>query len=75
MIEPDVKRCQVEEIEGSFMTLGPRSYIRCDAAPTVIVTENHVQDDGKQGAMSMCARHYEKFLVFGNSNDVTVRSL
>ena len=75
LIPPDPKRCQVEELEGSFMTLGPRSYVRCDAAPTMIVTENRVQDDGKRGAMSMCAHHYEKFLIFGNKNDVTVRQL
>lgn len=64
LIPPDKERCQVEELEGSFMTLGPRSYVRCEEKPILIISEVKPGEDGKKGEMSMCAAHYEKFKEF-----------
>jgi hypothetical protein len=53
---PDLERCQAEIIEGSFMTLGPRSRSRCEAVPTVVVTEKKPPEGSKlKGSMSLCA--------------------
>ena len=51
---PDKKQCQAEIKEGSFMTLGPRSWYRCTNKPVVIVTEAKAGPDGKKGSMSLC---------------------
>lgn len=51
---PDLERCQAEVKEGSFMTLGPRSYRRCANQPAVIVTEVQPGADGQRGSMSLC---------------------
>lgn len=48
----DANRCQAEKKEGSFMTLGPRSYIRCRAKPSWIAIE--IQNGKFAGAMSLC---------------------
>jgi hypothetical protein len=53
---PDLRRCQADKPNGhSFMTLGgtPRR-VRCDEAPTVIVTEVAPDADGRRGSMSLC---------------------
>lgn len=52
---PDPERCQAEIKEGSFMTLGPRSWHRCPNKPTVIVREAQPGPDGQRGSMSLCA--------------------
>lgn len=52
---PDVKRCQAEKADGSFMTLGPVSRERCKNAPVVIATERKAGPDGQKGSMSLCA--------------------
>lgn len=52
---PDVKRCQAEKADGSFMTLGPVSRERCKNAPVVIATERKAGPDGHKGSMSLCA--------------------
>lgn len=57
----DPERCQAEEKEGSFMTLGPRSWHRCDAKPTVIIAEVQPGADGLKGEMSLCEKHYDVF--------------
>ena len=55
-IEPaDTKCCQAEVKEGSFMTMGPRSYKRCSRSPVVIVVEEQPGSDGNHGYMSLCA--------------------
>jgi hypothetical protein len=51
---PDHKRCQAEWKEGSFMTLGPRSMIRCPNPPAIVVRERQPGKDGRRGSMSLC---------------------
>lgn len=54
-LEPaDRKRCQAEEIGGSFMTLGPRPRTRCSNVPKYIAKEKKSGSDGQQGSMSLC---------------------
>lgn len=50
----DTERCQALILEGSFMTLGPRSWVRCTNKPKVIIAERYPGKDGKQGSMSLC---------------------
>ena len=64
LIPVDLNRCQVEELEGSFMTLGPRSYVRCEEKPVLVVSEIVPGKDEEKGQMSMCAKHYKKFKEF-----------
>ena len=54
LIKPDFDRCQAEVLDGSFMTLGPRSFVRCKNKPVYIATENEPQEDGLIGSMSLC---------------------
>lgn len=54
LVPPDPKRCQSERKDGSFMTLGPRQWIRCSNVPDVIVKEVKPGKDGKHGSMSLC---------------------
>ena len=52
-LEPiDATQCQAEVLEGSFMTLGPRSYIRCKAKPSWVAID--VRDGEFYGAMALC---------------------
>ncbi len=60
----DLKQCQTEELEGSFMTFGPRSYRRCKEPPMWVATEKCKGEDGRRGSMSMCQRHREKYEKF-----------
>jgi len=59
---PDLNQCQSMMKEGSFMTLGPRKYIRCTEKPIVIARENKPGPDGKIGRMSLCAECKEMFI-------------
>jgi hypothetical protein len=59
---PDKKQCQGLHLDGSFMTLGPRSWVRCTSKPTVIVTEKKSGEDGQKGSMSLCAPCKEKLI-------------
>lgn len=52
---PDFDQCQVEKKDGSFMTFGPRSWVRCTATPEFIATEIEPGKDGQIGSMSMCS--------------------
>lgn len=54
LIPPDLDRCQSEIREGSFMTLGPRSYERCKNTPAFIAIETKAGKDGQRGSMSLC---------------------
>lgn len=54
LIPPDLKRCQAEHREGSFMTLGPRRMVRCDKPPVFLAVEIIAGKDGRRGAMSLC---------------------
>ena len=57
VVEPepvDTKRCQGEHFPGSFMTMGPRKWMRCRNKPTYIAYENKLGKDGAQGSMSLC---------------------
>jgi len=52
-IDPiDASRCQAEVKEGSFMTFGPRRFVRCKNEPVWIAVE--VKDGIFYGAMSLC---------------------
>lgn len=55
LVPADPARCQAEIKGGSFMTLGPRSWERCKAKPTVIAAEVNAGPDGQRGSMSLCA--------------------
>ena len=59
---PDLKQCQGMRRDGSFMTLGPRSWVRCSDKPVVIVTEKKPGDDGQRGSMSLCAHCKSKLI-------------
>jgi len=48
----DSQRCQAEKKEGSFMTLGPRKYIRCQNKPTWVAVD--IRAGSFCGAMSLC---------------------
>lgn len=52
---PDLKRCQAEKSDGSFMTLGPVHRERCSNVPVVIAKEREPAADGQRGSMSLCA--------------------
>ena len=56
MIEPiDVSRCQATHKPGTFMTMGPRGWHRCQNVPTIIVVEKEIQEgETELGAMSLC---------------------
>ncbi len=54
-LEPvDLNRCRAEIKEGSFMTLGPRKFVRCNSIPKYIALENVPGPDGLKGSMSLC---------------------
>ena len=55
LIPPDLKRCQAERLEGSFMTFGPRQLVRCERTPKWVVKEKKPGEDGRRGSMSLCA--------------------
>lgn len=57
----DPTQCQAETLEGSFMTIGPRSMVRCKNTPKFIVTENKPGKDGLVGSMSLCSECAEEF--------------
>jgi len=56
-VKADLARCQCEWKAGSFMTLGPRPWVRCDKAPTVVVRELALPF----GEMSLCDEHLDAF--------------
>lgn len=52
-LEPiDATRCQAEIKGGSFMTFGPREYVRCQAIPNWVALD--VRDGVFYGAMALC---------------------
>ncbi len=51
---PDLVRCQGLILAGSFMTLGPRSWIRCANKPVYIAKETEPGPDELYGSMSLC---------------------
>jgi len=52
-LEPiDSTQCQAEVKSGSFMTLGPRKYVRCKNKPTWVAVD--VREGKFYGAMSLC---------------------
>lgn len=55
LIPPDLQRCQTEWLGGSFMTFGPRSWVRCDAKPTTLALERAKPN----GSMSLCDKHVQ----------------
>lgn len=57
--------CEVEQREGSFMTLGPRAMKKCDKPATVNVYEAGYKG-GKLGWMPMCDEHYWAFKQLDN---------
>jgi hypothetical protein len=61
LVPADPARCQADIKPGSFMTLGPRRWERCEAKPAVIVAEFRPGQDGRKGSMSLCASCLEVF--------------
>ena len=51
---PDPYQCQARWQDGSFMTLGPRAWVRCSRRPTVVVTEKRSVNKQPKGSMSLC---------------------
>lgn len=52
-LEPiDTTRCQAEKKEGSFMTFGPRRFVRCEKKPAWVAVD--VRQGVFYGAMSLC---------------------
>lgn len=81
---PDLKCCQAEKPGNGPFTIGgaignPKNgyRVRCDAVPTVIVTEREPGDDGLCGSMSLCdGCHGEFQKMFGvDSRDVFTTAL
>lgn len=54
LIPPDYDRCQAEQREGSFMTLGPRRMVRCEKPPVWLAVELKAGKDGERGSMTLC---------------------
>lgn len=54
LIPADSARCQAETNSGSFMTLGPRSFVRCSSVSDYIAVEVVAGSDGRHGSMSLC---------------------
>ena len=54
LIPPDYSRCQAEHLEGSFMTLGPRTMHRCEKAPTWLAIATATDEGGQFGSMTLC---------------------
>lgn len=48
----DPTRCQGEIKRGSFMTLGPRKYVRCKNKPSYVAID--VREGKFYGGMSLC---------------------
>ena len=61
----DLQRCEVERLNGSFMTLGPRQLVRCENRPEYIVRGHPVlfghEDTEHEGSMSMCSHCFGVF--------------
>lgn len=75
LVPPDPARCQAEIREGSFMTLGPRSWSRCTSTPSVIITERKPGPDGRCGSMSLCASCLSNFAATQDVNAITIASI
>lgn len=54
LVPPDMERCQAMHRPGSFMTLGPRAWTRCEAKPDFLAVELVAGVDGQHGSMSLC---------------------
>lgn len=72
---PDMARCQAEFREGSFMTLGPRPFVRCEAKPVYLIKEAKPGHDGRQGAMSVCESCYAVALDLYGAEGLIVERL
>lgn len=57
------------------MTLGPRSMVRCESVPTVIVTERRKGKDGRRGSMSLCDECHHAFEQINGKDFATVRAV
>ena len=62
-LEPvDLTRCQAERQRGSFMSLGPVPYIRCENQAAYVATEKKVDPKyGAKPAMSLCGECLKVF--------------
>lgn len=75
LIPPDKKQCQAEILEGSFMTLGPRRYVRCASKAVYIAKENKPNSDGQRGSMSLCDDCLPKMTAAYGLKYATVRRI
>ena len=73
LIPLDLRQCQSEIKEGSFMTLGPRSFHRCTNVPVWIAIEGPRKDGESPGSMSLCDDC--KKVCEGQMPDVTFRRI
>jgi hypothetical protein len=63
---PDLNQCEAEKLSGSFLTLGPRSLVRCSNQPHYVVTSTPVmfgraESGDPIGQMSMCGECFDVF--------------
>ena len=74
---PDIKRCQVEKPNGhTFMAFGGvPGLVRCEAKPSVIVSEKEPGPDGQKGSMSMCLGCLEVFSKQAGLDGHTVKEI
>ncbi len=73
LIPPDLKRCQAERKNGSFMSFGLPDFIRCKNKPTHIVTEAPRDDKTEQGSMSLCAKCL--VICLKQMPDITIKAI
>lgn len=69
---PDLARCQADLKPGSFMTFGPRKWVRCEKKPAFIAVENKNGKDGQKGSMSLCVDCAEKMKQILGENFATL---
>ena len=69
----DLKRCEVERRDGSFMTLGPRRVIRCENVPKYIVKGQPrvfgSHEPSQLGSMSMCETCFEIYVKIAHPEE------
>lgn len=74
LIPPDLARCQAEQLEGSFMTLGPRKLIRCGRRPVWVAKERKTVQ-GVRGSMSLCEDCKKVLVRLHGKNFATFRRI
>lgn len=68
---PDPYRCQARWQEGSFMTFGPKPWVRCSKRPTVVAIEKRSVDKQPKGSMSLCDECLVQLIAKASKNYAT----